>query len=174
MTERLPERVYPTERVVVDIMDAAHPATEQEVMECLRYLYEERGLKPGRRNGPRTSFPKKGAHSVGVARQYCGRFGKQENYQVAVSLSVATATASLPVAWRLYLPEEWANDPPRLAEVHVPPQVQFQTKPQMALEQILQAVADGVVPGVVLADEVYGSSREFPDGVNCSWTIRWR
>ena len=112
-----------------------------------------------------TGFVKKGTHSVGVARQYCGRVGKTENCQVAVSLSVATATGSLPIAWRLYLPEEWANDPLRRAEVDVPKQVQFQTKPQIALEQIRQAVEDGVLPGVVLADEVYGSSREFRDGV---------
>jgi SRSO17 transposase len=112
-----------------------------------------------------TGFVKKGTHSVGVARQYCGRVGKTENCQVAVSLSVATATGSLPIAWRLYLPEEWANDPMRRAEADVPKQVQFQTKPEIALAQIRQAVEDGVAPGVVLADEVYGSSREFRDGV---------
>ncbi|ESY48098.1 hypothetical protein X745_28700 [Mesorhizobium sp. LNJC374B00] len=58
-----------------------------------------------------TGFPKKGKHSVGVARQYCGQLGKQDNCQVAVSLSVATDKASLPVAYQLYLPESWANDP---------------------------------------------------------------
>jgi SRSO17 transposase len=51
-----------------------------------------------------TGLPKKGRHSVGVARQYCGRLGKQDNCQVAVSLSLANAYASLPVAYRLYLP----------------------------------------------------------------------
>ena len=55
-----------------------------------------------------TSFPKKGEHSVGVTRQYCGQLGKRENCQVAVSLSLANHHASLPVAWRLYLPKEWA------------------------------------------------------------------
>jgi SRSO17 transposase len=124
------------------------------------------------KNGPvtawivdETSFVKKGTHSVGVARQYCGRVGKKENYQVAVSLSVATATGSLPLAWQLYLPEEWASDPVRRKEVGVPKQVQFQTKPQIALAQIRQAVEDGVLHGVVLADEVYGSSHEFREGV---------
>jgi SRSO17 transposase len=57
-----------------------------------------------------TSFPKKGKHSVGVARQYCGQLGKQENCQVAVTLSIANHAASLPVAYRLYLPEAWAAD----------------------------------------------------------------
>jgi SRSO17 transposase len=112
-----------------------------------------------------TSFVKKGTHSVGVARQYCGRLGKQENCQVAVSLSVATTSASLPIAWRLYLTEEWASDAERRKEVDVPKEVQFQTKPQIALAQIRQAVEDGVPPGVVLADEVYGSNREFRQGV---------
>jgi SRSO17 transposase len=112
-----------------------------------------------------TGLVKRGNHSVGVARQYCGRVGKKENCQVAVSLSVATATASLPIAWRLYLPEEWANDPERRQAAEVPKEVEFQTKPQIALAQIRQAVEDGVAPGVVLADEVYGSNREFRNGV---------
>lgn len=112
-----------------------------------------------------TGFVKRGTHSVGVARQYCGRVGKKENCQVAVSLSAATATGSLPIAWRLYLPEEWASDPQRRRAAGVPEQVQFQTKPQIALAQIRQAVEDGVSPGVVLADEVYGSNREFREGV---------
>ena len=57
-----------------------------------------------------TGFPKKGTHSVGVARQYCGQLGKQDNCQVAVSLSVANDHASLPIAYQLYLPQEWADD----------------------------------------------------------------
>src|SRR5258708_144352 len=57
-----------------------------------------------------TGFPKKGRHSVGVARQYCGQLGKQDNCQVAVSLSLANHDASLPIAYRLYLPEDWAKD----------------------------------------------------------------
>jgi DDE superfamily endonuclease len=63
-----------------------------------------------------TSFPKQGRHSVGVARQYCGQLGKQDNCQVAVSLSLANRHASLPVAYRLYLPQEWTNDRERLRQ----------------------------------------------------------
>lgn len=112
-----------------------------------------------------TGIVKKGTHSVGVARQYCGRVGKKENCQVAVSLSVATASASLPIAWRLYLPEEWTSDPARCQAAGVPNAVELQTKPQIALGQIQQAVEQGVPTGVVLADEVYGSNREFREGV---------
>jgi SRSO17 transposase len=60
-----------------------------------------------------TGFPKKGEHSVGVTRQYCGQLGRQDNCQVAVSLSLANRHASLPVAYRLYLPEDWAGDSKR-------------------------------------------------------------
>jgi SRSO17 transposase len=113
-----------------------------------------------------TGIVKKGMHSAGVARQYCGRVGKKENSQVAVSLSVATASGSLPIAWRLYLPEEWASDVGRRKAAGIPAEVEFQTKPQIALGQIQQAVKNGVPPGVVLADEVYGSNRQFRQGVS--------
>src|SRR5206468_5059466 len=82
-----------------------------------------------------TGFPKKGSQSVGVIRQYCGQVGKQENCRVAVSLSVATWTNSLPIAWRLYLPEIWASDPQKRQKAGIPEQVQFETKPMIALEQ---------------------------------------
>lgn len=112
-----------------------------------------------------TSFVKKGIHSVGVTRQYCGRLGKKENCQVAVSLSVATASGSLPIAWRLYLPEEWVQDQARCRKAGVPEPVSFHSKPQIALAQIQQATEQDVTRGVVLADEVYGSNREFREGV---------
>ena len=96
-------------------------------------------------------FPKKGVHSVGVARQYCGQLGKQDNCQVAVSLSVANEHASLPIAFRLYLPEDWAAGPVRRAKTGVPEDVVFKTKPQIALDQIKAARAEGVPEGVVLA-----------------------
>ena len=76
-----------------------------------------------------TGIPKKGTHSVGVARQYCGQLGKQDNCQVAVTLSVANDHASLPVAHRLYLPQLWCDDRPRRAGAGVPDEIVFQTKP---------------------------------------------
>src|ERR1700675_2189293 len=83
-----------------------------------------------------TGFPKQGRHSVGVARQYCGQLGKQDNCQVAVSLSIANRHASLPVAYRLYLPQEWAQDHNRRRKAGVPEEVVFRTKPEIALEQL--------------------------------------
>src|SRR5947209_3389984 len=77
-----------------------------------------------------TGFPKKGRHSVGVARQYCGELGKQDNCQVAVSLSLANAEGSLPVAYRLYLPEDWANDQSLRRKTKIPQEIAFQTKPK--------------------------------------------
>jgi SRSO17 transposase len=112
-----------------------------------------------------TGLPKKGKLSVGVARQYCGQLGKRDNCQVAVTLSVATEHASLPIAYRLYLPEAWAGDPARRAMAGVPEEVAFATKPAIALGQVRQALADGVPPGVLVTDAGYGSDTDFRDGV---------
>src|ERR1700728_1711055 len=103
-----------------------------------------------------TGYPKKGKHSVGVARQYCGQVGKQDNCRGAVSLSVATWGSSLPIAYRLYLPKEWAEDAERRDKTEVPVEVGFQTKPEIALDQIRAAVAARVNRGIVLADAAYG------------------
>src|SRR6476659_1563949 len=81
-----------------------------------------------------TGFPNKGRHSVGVARQYCGQLGKQDNCQVAVSLSLANHHASLPAMYRLYLPQEWAADKKRRRKAGVPKEISFKTKPEIALE----------------------------------------
>lgn len=113
-----------------------------------------------------TGFPKKGSHSVGVARQYCGQVGKQDNCRVAVSLSVATWTASLPVSWRLYLPEVWTGDAKKRKQAGIPEAVQFQTKPQLALEQIRQAVEEELTAGVVVADAGYGVDSRFRAGIS--------
>jgi len=112
-----------------------------------------------------TGFPKKGKHSVGVTRQYCGQVGKQENCRVAVSLSVASWSSSLPIAYRLYLPKDWAEDAERREKAEVPEEVEFQTKPEIALEQIRTAVEAQVPLGVVLADAAYGINTEFRDAL---------
>lgn len=113
-----------------------------------------------------TGFPKKGDHSVGVARQYCGQLGKLANCQVAVSLSVATHQASLPIAYRLYLPKDWIDDPARRAKAGVPTDITFQTKPEIALRQVRQALADGVQPAVVLMDPAYGCDGKLRGGLS--------
>ena len=125
-----------------------------------------------KRNGPvaawivdDTGFPKKGTHSVGVTRQYCGQLGKQDNCQVAVSLSVATHHASLPVAWRLYLPESWASDWERRKAAGVPDEITFQTKPMIALGQVRQSVEQGVPAAPILADAAYGHETRFRKGI---------
>jgi SRSO17 transposase len=112
-----------------------------------------------------TGMPKKGKHSVGVARQYCGEIGKQDNCQVAVTLSVASDQASLPIAFRLYLPEAWAKDEEQRRKAGIPEDICFQTKPQIALDQIGQALADDVPKGVVLTDAGYGNDAAFRSGL---------
>ena len=104
-----------------------------------------------------------GRHSVGVARQYCGRLGKQNNCQVAVSLSLATAEGSVPVDYRLYLPEAWASDMKRRRQAKVPDNVPFATKSQIALEQIrgqaARAVSSWAVrPNACAADQATSRS----------------
>src|SRR5712691_611120 len=112
-----------------------------------------------------TAFPKKGHHSVGVARQYCGVLGKQDNCQVAVSVSVANEAVSLPVAYQLYLPESWARDRRRRRAVGVPAAVTFQPKWQIALGQIRTLQTEEVPPAPVVADAGYGDTTAFRDAL---------
>jgi SRSO17 transposase len=112
-----------------------------------------------------TSFPKQGKHSVGVHHQYCGQLAKQANCQVAVSLSIANHAASLPVAYRLYLPEAWTKDRARRKKAGVPKQIKFKTKPQIALEQIRWACQSGLPRGVALMDAAYGRDARLRAGM---------
>ena len=108
-----------------------------------------------------TGFPKKGTHSVGVARQYCGQLGKQDNCQVAVSVSLANEAFSLPVAYRLYLPQSWAADAPRRRQGKVPDTMKFATKPGIALQLLEQLQATAGLPKLVIADAGYGVDTAF-------------
>ena len=112
-----------------------------------------------------TAFPKQGRHSVGVRHQYCGQLGKQANCQVAVSLSIANHGASLPVAYRLYLPKEWAEDGARRDKAGVPLEIGFKTKPEIALEQIRWACEAGLPRGVGLMDAAYGNDSRLRAGM---------
>ena len=112
-----------------------------------------------------TSFPKQGKHSVGVHHQYCGQLGKQANCQVTVSLSIANHSASLPVAYQLYLPQEWIKDRARRKKAGVPKGTKFKTKPEIALEQIRWACAGGLPHGVTLMDAAYGRDARLRAGM---------
>jgi SRSO17 transposase len=112
-----------------------------------------------------TGFLKQGKHSVGVQRQYTGSAGKITNCQVGVSLTLASPTDFLPVDFELYLPQCWANDPARRQEARIPDEVVFKTKLQLALDMMRRAVAADLPRGTVLADEAYGTSAMFREGV---------
>jgi len=107
-----------------------------------------------------TALPKQGKHSVGVYHQYCGQLGKQANCQATVSLSIANHSASLPVAYQLYLPKDWTKDRARRKKAGVPSVIEFKTKPEIALDQIRWACAAGLPRGVVLMDAGYGNHSE--------------
>jgi len=108
-----------------------------------------------------TGFLKQGKHSVGVQRQYTGSAGKITNCQVGTSLCVATATDHLPIDFELYLPKAWMEDKDRREEAKIPNEMEFKTKPELALQMIDRALKNQLPKGVVLADEGYGNSKEF-------------
>jgi SRSO17 transposase len=144
------------------------PWSDEDMLEAVRQY----ALPVMQKQGPvlawvvdDTGFVKKGTHSVGVTRQYCGQVGKQENCRVGVSLSVSTAEASLPIAWRLYLPQVWTQDKKRRKATGIPEEICFQTKPKIALQQIRTAVEREIIPAPVLTDAAYGNDTEFRDGV---------
>jgi SRSO17 transposase len=112
-----------------------------------------------------TALPKQGKHSVGVKRQHRGVLGKQAKCQVLVSLTLARKEVLVPIALRLSLPENWAQDEARRAAAKVPESSTFETKGDIALAQIDAALADGVRFGMVLADAGYGSSASFRAGL---------
>jgi SRSO17 transposase len=112
-----------------------------------------------------TGFEKKGTHSVGVARQYTGTVGKVTNCQVTVNCHYAERTLAWPVASRLYLPREWAPDAERRQEAHVPAELQFQTKAEIALALLDEANACGVPHACVVSDADYGDNPNFLNGL---------
>jgi SRSO17 transposase len=112
-----------------------------------------------------TAYPKKGRHSVGVARQYCGVLGKQENCQVAVTVSLVSATMSVPAAYRLYLPEGWAGDRARREQAGIPEEVGFERKWEIALSALETLLADELPRAPVVADAGYGTVTAFREGI---------
>jgi SRSO17 transposase len=116
-------------------------------------------------NSDETGFPKKGTRSVGVKRQYSGTLGRTDNCQVAVFANYCSVKGHTFVDRRLFLPEEWADDRDRRERAGVPPGVIFRTKPQLALEMVAAAAAEGVPFRWVGGDGVYGDSPAFVQGV---------
>src|SRR5205823_4956738 len=114
-----------------------------------------------------TGFPKRGKHSVGVQRQYCGQLGKKANCQVAVTVHYVSPQAHFPAALRLFLPQSWTSSPERLDEVGVPEEYrEGQTKGQIAWELLDQVRGEGLLPGdVVITDAGYGVSQAFREGL---------
>jgi SRSO17 transposase len=110
-----------------------------------------------------TDFPKKGKHSVGVARQYSGSLGKIANCQVTVNCHYAERTIGWPIGTRLYLPKEWTDDPERCEDVYVPNDVVFQTKAEIALTLLDQANLMKVRHSAVTADAEFGDDPGFLD-----------
>jgi SRSO17 transposase len=168
MAARLcPENVRQTHQSLHHIVAHA-PWSDDDILEAVR-----RHVVPAmEEQGPivawivdDTGFVKKGTHSVGVARQYCGQVGKQDNCRVAVSLSLSTMKASLPIAWRLYLPEAWSQDKERRKATGIPEEIGFQTKPEIALQQIRIAVGRQITQAPVLADAGYGNDTKFREGI---------
>jgi SRSO17 transposase len=168
MAARLHPRNVQATRQSLHHLVANAPWSDQSLLDHVR----EQVLPTMRKHGEvvawivdDTGFPKKGKHSVGVTRQYCGQVGKQENCRVAVSLSIATWNSSLPIAYRLYLPRDWAEDAERREKAEVPGEAEFQTKPEIAPGQMRAAVEADVPRGVVLADAAYGINTEFRDAL---------
>ena len=169
--EPMAARVAPTEvrsahqRLHHFVADA--PWSDAAVLGAVREHVLKAGLKSA--GAPEvliiddTGFPKQGKHSVGVARQYCGQLGKQDNCQVAVSLSLANEHYSVPVGYRLYLPKEWSTDEARRKKAKVPEDIEFATKPAIALQLIEDAIGASEIPKVAVADAGYGVDTAFRD-----------
>jgi SRSO17 transposase len=168
MAARLaPENVRQTHQSLHHVVAHA-PWRDEDILEQVRHYV----LPAMQKQGPvvawvvdDTGFVKKGTHSVGVTRQYCGQVGKQENCRIGVSLSLSTAEASLPIAWRLYLPEVWTQDKKRRKATGIPEDIGFQTKPEIALQQIRAALDRKVPSAPVLADAAYGNDTKFREGI---------
>jgi SRSO17 transposase len=107
-----------------------------------------------------SAFPKKGTESCGVGRQWCGRLGKVDNCQVGVFLAYAAEGGYAPLDRRLYLPEDWAGDPERREKCHVPPEVAFREKWQIALD-LLDRSLPGLPHGWITGDDEFGRASEF-------------
>jgi SRSO17 transposase len=145
---------------------ATAPWAAADVLAELRHhVTQELGDPDAVLNVDETGFPKKGTKSVGVKRQYSGTLGRTDNCQIGVFLNYCSSAGHVFLDRRLFLPEEWAADPPRRQETGVPEGVIFRTKPELALAMVAQAQAEGVPFRWVGGDSVYGDSPTFVQGI---------
>lgn len=145
------------------------PWSAQDVQREIQAMFAER-LMPAAADWPigtvgvidESGFVKKGTHSVGVQRQYCGRVGKTENCQMGVFLVGVTPAGTALLDHQLYLPQSWADDAKRRKETSVPREIKFQTKPRIALDLLQRAQESGQVRfDWITADELYGKNGDF-------------
>jgi SRSO17 transposase len=123
-----------------------------------------------------TGVPKDGKHSPGVKRQYSGTLGKIGNCQIAVSLHAVSAGGTVPLGFRLYLPEDWCQDPARRREAKIPDRVEFETKPALGGELIARAAGWKIRRAPVLGDQAYGNdtklrTRLHHDGIDYVFSV---
>ena len=145
---------------------AEAPWSDCQLLERIQFLVDA-AMGEGRRYWlvDDSCMPKKGQHSVGVTRQYCGQIGTQDNCQATVNVSLATQAASAPIDFRLYLLKLWAEDTQLRAGVGVPKHIDFATKPAFALGQTQAAVERGTNGGTVVADAGHGMDGAFREGL---------
>jgi SRSO17 transposase len=148
-------RPWRTQRVLSHVLWDEEAARDL----CRDHAVERLGARDAVLVVDETAFVKKGEHSAGVARQYCGTLGKVENCQVGVFLAYGSRGGHALIDRRLYLPEAWAGDAERRRAAKVPEDVPFLTKPAIAREMVARALDAGVPCDWVLGDEVYGADR---------------
>src|SRR5918911_1361752 len=148
-------RPWRTQRVLSHVLWDEEAARDL----CREHAVERLGAEDAVLAIDETGFVKKGRHSAGVARQYCGTVGKVENCQIGVFLAYASPKGHALIDRRLYLPEAWADDAERRCAAKVPGDVAFLTKPEIACEMLARALDAGVPCAWVLGDEVYGADR---------------
>jgi SRSO17 transposase len=169
--EPLSEKVHASERGMQRLLTEAKWDHEGAFCEYRRQMLTETDDPQGILLIDDTGFPKKGNHSVCVARQYCGSLGKVDNCQVGVSMTYVGQGFAWPYAMELFVPQTWDNpeDPECLVlrkKTHMPEDVHYREKWQMALELIDLAEADGVSHRAVVADSWYGNVTEFRQGLD--------
>lgn len=137
------------------------------LVEHQRHVIETLGDRHGVLVLDTTGFPKKGPHSVGVKRQWCGQLGKEDNCQIAATLTYASRKGHTLLNRSLYLPEEWAKDEKRRRKCGVPDEVVFRRSWELGLEMVEEARRLGVPHAWVTGDEEFGQSVELHDLLEC-------